>query len=1465
MGMHSYPHPQTISHWELGRYQPDANKDRNVLVSLVAVLAECGGIESLEDGDALLASGGYAALTDEEQLQVFGPSTQPRTVSAAGGIQSRGPGATSVRTTRFSAPVVAGFVGRAKELLRLSDAFSRKHIVSLLGLPGVGKTWLAATYSANVQETRLICWLDVPGTSPEQITFSLNEFLRELGDHSFEKSYGGFENEYDDRDPQWNATLKELVQHLSRHRCLIVLDNFAGRYRDFVPFLLAVTQQRGDNIKTLLISRFSDQYVPLKLANDICEVRVNGLEMEDTYNYLQTLQQDSDLPPFNRQQLSQLFKATSGHPLAMNLALLWLRRGTPLRRVVREIGELDRRSGSQLEHLVGAILPVLSEPERLCLTRLSVFESSVSSRVVGYLDIDDLDSLDRLLLWRLVTRVGTEQIQVHGLLRKLLYADLPAKESWHLRAGQFYEEEAATDRGSRVDSLVQAIRQYRLASDQDRALDAANLLAETLFREDVLPSERLLSLRDWLTSLASTDLSARPWLGIQVARTADYERDFNHARKCLELAGSQFRARNEPIGLLAASYYEAKILSCEKELEKSLELFEAAFELAERTGSKVAQVRILRKISDIHNVMGRYDDAQVYSDWTLSLARDIGDTLGEVLALYLKGNISRRRGEFREAYRAFEQALRLFSGDGEHSGVIYDPYLESKILCRQGVVCTYLGQLEEAGQHLEQSTDIKDRIGDQYGLAIGVDHLGDVAYFRGEYSEAAKLYGSARVIREALEDSYGLKKSQNNLGRLWTRMGKSSDAAELLGLQGAIPSRQQLVQADGADGTQLTRRGQLLYTRGRFRDSIRSFIASIRIFEHLGVNHSQAIAVLGLARALLAMGHILPARRWLSEALMTAEDCGFSLLEAQCYDTIAGLACFYDRGEGDLDFALEKSRQAIQILKRIGAQYDLLLAERTATLLQYQDIVETGRKGAFTEQAHATASRLAQLANSLDRLEGTSDAARLRVQQLLLSTRIGPRGRRRQVSKSALDTVAAQLIRDVFSRDAFRVLLRECYYKTRILARLPDQVATHLAQDGLQVYGPLAQILGMNEMEAAIEDSSFCFLYPDEFERIYSHVESFFPDPQTYLAVLKKELERLLLDKGAKAEVSTRVKHVYSIYRKERARSVDLSQILDIVGARIITESEEDCYRVYSAIMQEFELYEASFLREAVRDYIARPKASGYRSIHFNIQRGDGRVAEVQIRTREMHQEVELGGHQSSHFHYKLGDRYRRPSRKRLFRRKLQVRFDLKGHRRAVEMVSELVRRGDVVLMADKTLRRGVHLEVESESRLHEDNDYLEVALEGSITILQDELRTLTEFWLKLADPIKESLEERVFKFVLEEELEKAKRRRSGTSIGRRERTQAKAVAEREGRLSICVGPAVWVTMQFHESLDRVAREDTVVRLYPFLGEMRDEVKMLEPLIIEETGTAAKCKLLLSGKEALERLRGLTVKYPMCQ
>lgn len=196
-----------------------------------------------------------------------------------------------------------------------------------------------------------------------------------------------------------------------------------------------------------------------------------------------------------------------------------------------------------------------------------------------------------------------------------------------------------------------------------------------------------------------------------------------------------------------------------------------------------------------------------------------------------------------------------------------------------------------------------------------------------------------------------------------------------------------------------------------------------------------------------------------------------------------------------------------------------------------------------------------------------------------------------------------------------------------------DERKMLLADLSDNIYAPLANRLGIGQLKWELEDFSFRFKQPDAYKNIAKLLDEKRLDRQEYIAKVVSSLHSALKKQNVSGEISGRAKHIYSIWKKMKRKMVPYNEIYDVRAIRVITDTIADCYSALGIVHSIWQHVPKEF-----DDYIANPKANGYQSLHTAVVGPEGRVLEVQIRTREMHDLAELGI--ASHWRYKEGGKY---------------------------------------------------------------------------------------------------------------------------------------------------------------------------------------------------------------------------------
>jgi len=215
------------------------------------------------------------------------------------------------------------------------------------------------------------------------------------------------------------------------------------------------------------------------------------------------------------------------------------------------------------------------------------------------------------------------------------------------------------------------------------------------------------------------------------------------------------------------------------------------------------------------------------------------------------------------------------------------------------------------------------------------------------------------------------------------------------------------------------------------------------------------------------------------------------------------------------------------------------------------------------------------------------------------------------------------------------IKLADRLHNMRTIEYLGKQKQIQKAKETLEVYAPLAHRLGIHAVKWELEDLAFATLHPRKYDEIKQMVSERRAEREEHVrnagVLLSAELERSEIP----AEITGRAKHFYSIYEKMNKRGREFNEIYDLTAMRVIAErsGEEgtrDCYAALGLIHSLWKPMPGRF-----KDYIAMPKFNRYRSLHTTVIGPEGRPLEIQIRTRDMHREAELGI--AAHWAYKRG------------------------------------------------------------------------------------------------------------------------------------------------------------------------------------------------------------------------------------
>ncbi len=216
------------------------------------------------------------------------------------------------------------------------------------------------------------------------------------------------------------------------------------------------------------------------------------------------------------------------------------------------------------------------------------------------------------------------------------------------------------------------------------------------------------------------------------------------------------------------------------------------------------------------------------------------------------------------------------------------------------------------------------------------------------------------------------------------------------------------------------------------------------------------------------------------------------------------------------------------------------------------------------------------------------------------------------------------------ARDIRVILVKLCdrLDNMRSLNHLPPEKQERIAAETMQIYAPLANRLGIQWVKIELEDLSFKYLYPGEYDQLAAEIAKTRAERLEYIHHVEKLIEKEMSDNGVPCEVTGRAKHLWSIYSKMKRTQRPFDEIHDAIGFRVVTDNQMHCYQALGVAHSTWTPIPGRF-----KDYIALPKPNLYQSLHTAVIGPRGERIEVQIRTNDMNLVAESGV--AAHWKYK--------------------------------------------------------------------------------------------------------------------------------------------------------------------------------------------------------------------------------------
>jgi GTP pyrophosphokinase len=308
---------------------------------------------------------------------------------------------------------------------------------------------------------------------------------------------------------------------------------------------------------------------------------------------------------------------------------------------------------------------------------------------------------------------------------------------------------------------------------------------------------------------------------------------------------------------------------------------------------------------------------------------------------------------------------------------------------------------------------------------------------------------------------------------------------------------------------------------------------------------------------------------------------------------------------------LYKSMEMVEILSGLNLDGDSLVAAFVSPLLENDVIEMEFVKEHFTKEVLMLCQGVQQMA-----------AIKALRQQSNLENGQAPQN---------IDNIRRMLLAMVDDVRAVVIKLAERLCDLREKKNCDEETRVLAAKESANIYAPLANRLGIGQLKWELEDISFRYLHPQVYKKIAKLLDETRLEREQYMVSFVGNLSDELDELEIKGEVYGRPKHIFSIWKKMQQKSLGFEQLFDVRAVRVVVEKVQDCYSALGIVHTQWQ-----HLGNEFSDYVATPKTNGYQSIHTVVLGPEGKSVEVQIRTKQMDDDAELGV--AAHWRYKEGN-----------------------------------------------------------------------------------------------------------------------------------------------------------------------------------------------------------------------------------
>jgi tetratricopeptide (TPR) repeat protein len=776
-------------------------------------------------------------------------------------------------------------IGRRAELQRLRDAFSQSQVVALVGMGGVGKSALAASF---VQQSNydVKVWRSCRySVDPADLVNSLLVQIKQDADPNADFSEEQVHSRFD-----WGRIQNQIINLLMDRSALIVLDDYETQIEENeLMNLINRLTTRLPKIHWLIVGRV----VPSMLTGSV--IRLEGLSLNDSYEFLRVAAERGAIS-LDSDTAESIVKLADGNSLLLSLYISALNQGLSVEEV------LSTGREKVIHSIISRALQSLTASQRRTVELLSQFEEPISPNqpeINELFEREGVGSLSECLqsitqLSFVVSDSGGS-LALHNLVRPLIRSNTDKRTTIRVNRslGAFYKKRghvlrAATHfiRGELIDQAIQVFNEHLIdIINQGHVISALEVLDSISVPNELKPTVKI----QFFSSL-----------GFLSRFHGKHQRAVESYERVLQLARELGNRREESLALsqLGRAYTDVGSISA------AISCYEGRLRISREIGDRRSEGIALGSLGRIYSSLGAKDQAIEYYEKRLSIAREIGDRSGEAAAMGNLGRAYADLGAIDKAIEYYVRRLEITREIGNRKG-------EGLALGDLGRVYAKLGSVEQAIDCYERRLAIARRLGDRRDEGVALSNIGRIHLDIGEIDKAIECYEKRLQIALEIGDPRGEGGALNSLGGAYFRLGAFEKAIDYY-------ERRLLIARDISDrkteASTLGSLGKVYAELNAFDKAITCNEARLEISREIQDLAIEAGALGSLGRIHTDLGNIDRAIEYYEKQLLVAREIGDARGQA---GAIAALAASY-AVIGNLQRAIELYDQALEVTRKIG-------------------------------------------------------------------------------------------------------------------------------------------------------------------------------------------------------------------------------------------------------------------------------------------------------------------------------------------------------------------------------------------------------------------------------------------------------------------------------------------------------------------------------------------------------------------